>query len=176
MKIPIGVALLVFIGGAALSVSFAQERGVPSQEGHLRDFLRMYLKAPKSGVDISTRYSFATVDLGDSRAKQVVVYVTGRWWCGSGGCLVLVLEPEDAMFKVLGRLTIARPPVRVLQHKTMGWHDLSVWMQGGGIQPGHYGVFAFDGKRYQNNPSVASEPSSESGNPLPLGEGTLLYQ
>lgn len=168
------VALLL-LGSAGLSVSFAEEHGVPPrQEQQLRDFLRTYLESPKSGVDTSTRYSAALAKLGDRKDKEVVVYVTGKWWCGSGGCLVLVLEPENTMFKVIGRFTIARPPVQVLQHKSKGWHDLSVWMQGGGIQPGHFGVFSFDGKRYPNSPSVAS---SESGMPLPIeGDGTLLYQ
>jgi hypothetical protein len=175
----IRVAILLFVGGTLFSDSMAQVRSFSqSQEQQLRVFLQMYLNAPKSGVDPSTRYSFAIVNLGDSNGKEVVVYVTGRWSCGNGGCLVLVLAPEGMVFKVIGRLTIARLPVQVLRHKTNGWHDLRVWMQGGGVQQGHFGVFAFDGARYPNNPSIAPESAGSSTGEveLPLKrKGDLLY-
>ncbi|MFZ3201855.1 MAG: hypothetical protein WA175_11985 [Candidatus Acidiferrales bacterium] len=48
-----------------------------------------------------------------------------------------------------------RLPIRVLATKSNGWYDISVRVQGGGIQPGYEAKLSFDGKTYDNNPSVS---------------------
>jgi len=51
-------------------------------------------------------------------------------------------------------MTVAQQPIRVLDTKSNGWHDLGVWVQGGGIQPGYEARLSFDGKEYPSNPTV----------------------
>jgi hypothetical protein len=42
-----------------------------------------------------------------------------------------------------------------------GWHNLGVWVGGGGIQPGYEAELRFDGKKYPGNPSVP--PARKTG-------------
>jgi hypothetical protein len=67
---------------------------------------------------------------------------------------MLILAPEGTSYRVVTRTTVTRLPVRVLATKTNGWHDLGVWVQGGGIQPGYEAKLSFNGKEYPGNPTV----------------------
>lgn len=108
------------------------------------------------------------------------MYVEGRNWCGTGGCLTLVLKQFGSSYRVVTRITIARTPIRVLASKSNGWQDLGVWVQGGGIQPGYEAGLRFDGTRYPGNPSVPPALHLTGKEPgeivIPKSkEGTLLY-
>jgi|HubBroStandDraft_3_1064219.scaffolds.fasta_scaffold184111_2 hypothetical protein len=46
------------------------------------------------------------------------------------------------------------PNIDFLDSKCSGWHDLGVWVQGGGIQPGYEASLSFNGKEYPSNPTV----------------------
>ncbi len=120
----------------------------------LKAFLQNYLKSGSSEFDKTTRYSAAPANLSDAKVPEVVVYVAGHAWCGSGGCTMLILRPDGVSFTVIARTTITRPPIRVLQTATNGWHDVGVWVQGGGILAGYTAVLSFNGKAYASNPIV----------------------
>jgi hypothetical protein len=70
-----------------------------------------------------------------------------------------VLTKKGPSYSVVARLTITRRPIRVLTAKSNGWHDISVWMQGGGIQPGYEADFFFDGKTYRGRDEATLRPS-----------------
>jgi hypothetical protein len=82
--------------------------------------------------------------------EELVVYVSGPQgsWCGTGGCMMLILEPFQSSFKVLGRVTIVQLPIRLLPSRKHRHPDIGVWVQGGGIQPGYEAVVSFDGTNY----------------------------
>ena len=142
----------MFLAAGCLVQSTAQSPSA-SEEG-LKKFLQKYDGNPASPDERTTRYSAATVDLRDDGASEVIVYLIGPRWCGSGGCSMLVLAPEGTSYKVITKTTVTQPPVRVLLTKTNGWHDLGVRVQGGGIQPGYEARLAFNGRKYPGNPSV----------------------
>lgn len=152
-------ATFVVAFGLPVVSSLAQPLGsrASANKRSLRVFLRSYLGNPyplfeKQGP---TRYSAAFVDLGDNGRKEVIVYVTGRGWCGSGGCLMLILAPHDSSYKIVTSATIVWPPIRVLATKSHGWHDISVDVHGGGIRLGYQALLQFNGKTYPNNPTVS---------------------
>jgi hypothetical protein len=127
-----------------------------SQRRSLEKFLRDYTGETDIGFENGqpTRYSAAFVDLKDDGTQEVIVYITGRNWCGSGGCVVLVLAPRSSSYRVVTKVTIARPPIKVLLTKSHGWHDIAVVVQGGGeVQP-QVVQLSFDGTTYPNNPSM----------------------
>jgi putative lipoprotein len=135
----------------------AQPAGASSSaEQSLKKFLRDYVKEKDRRFydDKTARYFDALVDLNGDGKKEAIVYLVGRTWCGSGGCPTLVLVRNSAGWKLLQYITITRPPIRVLSSTSRGWHDISVWVQGGGIQPGYEAELSFDGKTYSGNPSV----------------------
>ena len=124
-----------------------------SQHDSLRMFLRDYLRGLRADEKTAQYFSVVT-DLEDDSTKDVIVYFTDRHSCGSGGCTMLILAPLGHSYKVITKITIAWPPVRVLETKSHGWHDLAVRVQGGGIQPGYEAKLSFNGKTYPRNPSM----------------------
>lgn len=132
----------------------AQQRTTrPDHDELLRSFLQEYVKQSRLPHDGRTRYIRGFVDLNGDSKDEVIVYLSGRQWCGTGGCTTLVLEPTAGWFRIVGTITIARPPIRVLDSTSNGWRDLAVWVQGGGIQPGYEAILPFNGKAYPGNPS-----------------------
>ena len=136
----------------------AQEisKPTPQQAESLKTFLKKYLPEPYPPFEKEgpTRYSSAFVDLAGNGAKEAIVYISGRGWCGSGGCVMLILVPEGSSYTVATETSITQLPIRVLATKSAGWHDISVFVAGGGIQPGYEAKLSFDGNTYPSNPSV----------------------
>jgi len=60
-------------------------------------------------------------------------------------------------------MTITHPPIRMLNGTSNGWHNLGVWVQGGGILPGYEAELRFDGKTYPNNPTVLPAQPAKKG-------------
>ena len=94
---------------------------------------------------------------------------------------MLVLARDGNTYRVVTRTTITRPPIRVLSTRSNGWHDIAVWVQGGGSQQGYEAELSFDGKSYPANPSVppARRLSGETDSEVavsPENKLTLLYQ
>jgi hypothetical protein len=146
----------------------------PAAEEQLRGFLRTYLGAQ---ADRTARYSAGLIDLNGDGTPEVMVHITGQSLCGTGGCLTLVLSSS---YQVIGRITISRPPILVFRRKSKGWRDIGVWVEGGGIEPGHFSELSFDGKSYPNNPSVLPArplkgPSDGVTCIAPAQQGRLVY-
>lgn len=129
--------------------------------------------------DKDMRYSFAQVSLDGKTPKQVLVYITGRGWCGTGGCTALLLQPVGSSFEVIDKFTLARLPIRILPSKTRGWCDLTMPVAGGGITDAYTALLRFNGQNYPNNPSLAPKLSASlagTGTEVSLRqEGSLVY-
>jgi hypothetical protein len=124
-----------------------------SKPDHLTEFLQNYVGIPTEETK-ATQYSAAFVDLKDHGAKEVIVYLSSDGWCGTGGCTMLILAPEDTSYRVVTKTTITRLPIRVLATKTNGWHDISVVARINGTEPLYEAILSFDGKTYPSNPSM----------------------
>ncbi len=176
------IVLAMLVAGCVRPILIpAQQRDqqTAAQRDSLRTFLRDYVRDPRYDYE-ATRYFAAFVDLRDEGPQQVIVYFTDRYSCGSGGCTTLILTPESSSYKVVTSITIARLPIRVLNTKFNGWHDIGVWVEGGGIQPGYEALLSFDGITYPRNPSVLPARRLERKVPgevvVPRGtEGTPLF-
>ncbi|HTS66488.1 MAG TPA: hypothetical protein VMH28_30900 [Candidatus Acidoferrales bacterium] len=103
----------------------------------------------------SFSYAYNRVHLTNAAAPEVLVYLPGHEWCGSGGCTLLVFTPAAGNYRLVTSITLVRPPVIVSPHRTNGWNDLILSVSGGGIQPGYHAVLSFDGKSYPDNPTVS---------------------
>lgn len=165
---------------ASRCVGQEQRLSTDSLGSALKRFLQKELTEPDFGADKTTRYSSAVIKSNGTTKEEIVVYVSGESWCGSGGCRLWILEQDGASFKVIGEETIVWPPIRVLQSKSHGHFDIGVWVQGGGIQPGYEALLQFDGKSYPDNPSVAPArqlPEGVAGRVLisRADRGRLLY-
>jgi len=125
----------------------------------LTNYLRTVLKGSEPSWEetaaTATQVQVAWTDLNADSRPEAIVYVSGRGWCGSGGCRLLVLERNGATFVVRGKLAVTRPPIGLLSDRTSGWRNLTVYVAGGGIIPGYRVIVPFDGKTYASNPTVS---------------------
>lgn len=149
---------------AAILVAFNSHgqtvhKATSKQYEALTEYLRHFVGNPNSDTNRATQYSAAFVDLVDNGVDDAIVYLSGDGWCGSGGCTMLVLIPQERSYKLVARLMIARPPIRVLTKKSHGWYGIAFWMQGGGIQPGYEAEFSFNGKTYVPDDKATLRPS-----------------
>jgi len=126
-----------------------QRQSSAGQNEHLRQFLRGYVGSADEDAR-TTRYTAAFVDLRDDKSSEVIVYVSGPRWCGTGGCTMLILAPAGSSYHVVTKTTVTRLPIRVLDAKSNGWHDISVV----GGNPLYEAKLSFDGTTYPTNPSV----------------------
>lgn len=150
------IVLICLTGCIPSSFVSAQPPSKASQtaEVGLKSYLQSYLGKPESKEDENAQYLVAWVDLNDDGKREAVVYVYGPGWCGSGGCVTLVLAPDGTTYTLVTKMTITRLPIRIMPEKSHGWHDISVTVGGGGI-PAHEARMRFNGEAYPSNPSVA---------------------
>ncbi len=95
----------------------------------------------------------ARIDLnGDSR-EDALVLLENPYFCGTGGCTLLVFKDTKRGFQFVSRSTLIRPPIMVSETKTNGWRDLVVQVGGGGAAPKKVAL-KFSGRRYPANPST----------------------
>lgn len=146
----------------------------------IKAFLCEYLKDSPFGKDKTTKISFSKATLSNNATHEIILYLTGRSWCGTGGCSAWILVPRASSYEVISKIQIVNLPIRVLAREANGWHDIGVWVQGGGVQPGYEAVLSFDGKSYPANPSMPPArhlgEKNEGTTIIPsMTEGILLY-
>jgi hypothetical protein len=172
------VACCMLLAAGCLAQSQHQPRSSP--EDPLKRFLQDHGRTPGAPDDETALYFPAFGDLKDDGTQEVIVYLIGNNWCGSGGCTTLILAPKDFSYKLVTKITISRPPIRVLATKSNGWHDIAVQVRGGGIMHAYEAKLSFNGKKYPSNPSVpparrlVEKVAGEVVIPL-TGKGTPIY-
>lgn len=93
-----------------------------------------------------------------------IVYVSGNQFCGSSGCNAYVLEPVRSTdtavegYQLYMRIVPARLPIAVLRTDKDGWHDLGVYVSGGGIREPYMGVLGTKEVAGLANPTLATTP------------------
>ena len=99
------------------------------------------------------QYKYAFADLNDDGIDDAVVLITGRDYCGTGGCSLVIFKGTAGDFKLVSSSTITREPILLLQEKNHGWHSLSVLISGGGASSRQV-LMRFNGAKYPYNPSM----------------------
>ena len=106
--------------------------------------------------DARSRYASERVDLNGDGRGEVFVYLMGSFFCGSGGCNLLVLrEALKGGYALVNDFSITRLPVIVSPLKSHGWND--IWrMESGGGAKASYVRHSFDGTRYVKRERIAA--------------------
>jgi hypothetical protein len=122
----------------------------------LRTFLQGYLNIEQEHPDRTTRVTLASVTSQNSGVTHIVVYISGLRWCGTGGCTLLILETDSRTYRVLGKVTVVRLPIRILTSSRGGHPDFGVRVHNDATQSGYDAAISFDGVSYTPNPSLPS--------------------
>lgn len=119
----------------------------------------------------SRNFSLFKHDLNDDGRSEVFVGLRGPYFCGSGGCTLLLLDNAG---KTITRFTVAKPPIVILSSPTKGWKDLVIYSGGKNRR------VKFDGQKYPSNPSVQPVYTAQIDPALPTAldynaEGVSWY-
>lgn len=141
------LAVVMILGVAALAVGAGEEDALKQA---ILDYLAKTGADPKSMDPHQT----ARVDLnGDGHEDALVLLQNPMYFCGTGGCTLLVFKGTKSGFEFVSRSTLIRGPVLVSDTKTHGWRDLVVEVSGGGMEPKRVAL-KYTGKKYPLNPST----------------------
>jgi len=108
--------------------------------------------------DISKKFIFFEYDLNKDEKKEILVGLTGSYFCGSGGCTQLLLDNQG---NVITKFTVSDYPVVIDSNMTNGWNDLFIF------SGGKYRIVQFNGKSYPSNPSILPALKITPGDGLP---------
>ncbi len=179
------LVVLVFAAFTVGAVACRAQTNSPSvsrtslAEESLKSSLQSYL-GQQWPDNQDTRYVAAFVDLNGDGSQEAIVYLIGRAWCGTGGCHMLVLAPEDSSYSVISRTPATFRPIRVLDRVSHGWRSIGVRVRGTmfttGREPPYEMELPFDGETYPTSMARRLEGQVAGGIIIsPSEEGTLLY-
>ena len=108
------------------------------------------------------KFQYFTVDLNDDDKKEHFVAFMSPYFCGSGGCTVMLLDHEAS---VITKFTVMRTPIWAEKSTTNGWRNLLVRSEG------ELKELKFDGSTYPSNPSVVPAASFDA----PSGSAIVMF-
>ena len=82
-------------------------------DGDARRLLEIFLRSYAEN-DRTATYDVAFVDLNGDGSREAVVYLEGRYLCGSGGCHTLVFRYDRSSYRLISDIPITWPPIRLL--------------------------------------------------------------
>ncbi|MEG1616521.1 MAG: hypothetical protein RR202_01705 [Bacteroidales bacterium] len=107
----------------------------------------------------SRKFIFFQYDLNGDSKNEIFVGLTGPYFCGSGGCTILLLDDQG---NPITTFTVSDSPVVIdTDKKSQGWYDLFI------LSGGEYHIMKFNGKSYPSNPSVQPVLELLPGDGLP---------
>ena len=119
----------------------------------------------EAGGGQKARYLYARADLNDDGQDEVIVYMLGSMFCGTGGCNLLILTRSEDGYQVVNDFPTSRVPLVATRESSHDWQDLVREVSGGGV-PTEYVRHTFDGNRYV-------EVERLSASEAPAGEAYL---
>ena len=139
--------------------------GINSSSKQTGDLVRLTLQnkfrsdLDKNLIDsLSRKFIFFEYDLNGDSKKEIFVGLTGPYFCGSGGCSIMLLDNQG---NEITNFTVSDYPVVIDNNKSKEWNDLFI------SSGGKYHTMKFDGKKYPSNPSVQTELKVLPGDGLP---------
>ncbi|RFM27500.1 hypothetical protein [Deminuibacter soli] len=100
------------------------------------------------------QFTYSTADINGDGRPEIFAGMKGRYFCGSGGCTVYLLNNKG---EKITAFTIVSGPIIISNHTTKGWHDLIVPSSGTPY------LVQFNGKAYPSNPSVQPKYTGTTG-------------
>lgn len=99
--------------------------------------------------DEKTNYETHIADLNQDGLNDAIVYMTDRNWCDSGGCTLFIFQNTGIDYKMVSKVTVSTPQIKVSEQAHQGWNNIIVHSQGTGNV-----MLQYDGTSYPSNPSL----------------------
>jgi hypothetical protein len=93
----------------------------------------------------SRRFILFEYDLDNNGSNEIFTGFTGPFFCGSGGCTILLLAANG---DIITTFTVTDYPVVIASSTTNGWKDLYLESRG------KFHLATFNGKTYPSNPTL----------------------
>jgi hypothetical protein len=157
MKNPVLLLLCISLLCAFGNEAAAEAPPEPSAE-QVRSGIESYLKTSlakelKTLSEEDRKYSYDTFDLNNDGRKEVFVALISPYFCGSGGCTLLILNPD---FTLNSRMTVVKDfPLHASSKTTKGWRELIIPSRGNHL-------LKYNGKKYPSNPSTQPKVKLEA--------------
>jgi hypothetical protein len=118
----------------------------PALEAAILQASPAYVREVIGGVG-QARYVYSRIDLNGDGHDEVLAFLMGSFFCGTGGCSLQLFTPGVDGYRLVNDFPISRAPVIVSAQKSNGWNDL--WrLESGGGAPASYVRHSFDGQTY----------------------------
>ncbi len=100
------------------------------------------------------KFQFYEIDLNNDGKKEIFINFPTRYFCGSGGCTLLLLNSD---LEIISKFTVTQTPLYAVDEMENGYKKL--YVESGG----EWKELLFDGKKYPSNPTMAKKSSKEPG-------------
>lgn len=139
------ISLLCAFGNEAAAEAPPDSSAAEVRSG-IERYLKTYLQDDlKVMSEEDRKYSYDTFDLNNDGRKEIFVALINSYFCGSGGCTLLILNPD---FTLNSRMTlVGNFPIQASSKSTHGWRDLVIPSKGDHLMK-------YNGKKYPSNPST----------------------
>lgn len=128
-----------------------QENNIRLIQMTLRDIYKEDLE--KDWIDtLSRQFKYSQVDLNQDGKKEILIGLTGPYFCGSGGCTLILTSHQG---DVITQFSVVDYPVYVAKESSNGWQDLILY------SGDKNRLVKFDGQSYPSNPSVLAAYSGD---------------
>jgi len=95
----------------------------------------------------SATYQYNRVDLNEDGESEVLALLTSSAYCGSAGCLILLLQRSGQDYHISAEFHGYALPIVVSDQTTNGWHDL-IAEDSDVLDQGSYYRLQFNGNVY----------------------------
>jgi hypothetical protein len=130
-----------------------ERKPLPALETAMRQAVPDYVNYIKTNPQSPARYYYNLVDLNGDGKPEAIVYPLGSYFCGTGGCTLMIFQPINKTYKLIGKIPLSHSPIIVTEQKTTGWKDLIRPTAGGGL-PLNYSYLRYRQGKYTEGTEV----------------------
>lgn len=111
--------------------------------------------------DNKDRYIYFYEDLNDDKKDEIVVFLWGDNYSGTGGGTLMVFNNK---YDLISRTTVVNMPIIINKNKTNGYKNIMVKVEGGGVYKGFYSLLKYENKTYPLNASMQEKVNLDKNN------------
>lgn len=112
--------------------------------------------------EIDRKFSLYQSDLNKDGQKEVFVYLNSSYFCGTGGCTILLLSPNQ---ELITKFTVTNPPIFIEPTVKNDWKILTVKSEG------VWKELIYVNGSYPSNPSVLDKATYDA----PSGHAEIAF-